>query len=69
MEAAFKALNASGQKCAMAYEPSSWIDLEQFSTAHNIPVASNNNGLTGWTRSSCTTRPCTSSTWRTFSAG
>jgi sn-glycerol 3-phosphate transport system substrate-binding protein len=47
MEAAFKALAASGQKCSMAYEPSSWIDLEQFSSAHNIPVATNNNGYDG----------------------
>lgn len=47
MEAAFKALKASGQDCALAYAPSSWIDLEQFSMAHNIPVASNDNGYAG----------------------
>lgn len=47
MEAAFKALKASGQDCAFAYAPSSWIDLEQFSMAHNIPVASNDNGYAG----------------------
>lgn len=47
MEEAFKALKASGQACAMAYAPSTWIDLEQFSMAHNIPVASNNNGYDG----------------------
>ncbi len=37
----------AGQDCAMAYAPSTWIDLEQFSMAHNIPVASNNNGYDG----------------------
>lgn len=47
MEVAFKALKASGQDCAFAYAPSSWIDLEQFSMAHNIPVASNDNGYSG----------------------
>lgn len=47
MEAAFKALKASGQDCAFAYAPSPWIDLEQFSMAHNIPVASNDNGYSG----------------------
>jgi sn-glycerol 3-phosphate transport system substrate-binding protein len=47
MEAAFKALKASGQECSWAYSPDSWIDMEQFSMAHNIPVASNNNGYDG----------------------
>lgn len=47
MEEAFKALKASGQVCSQAYAPSSWIDLEQFSMAHNVPVASNNNGYDG----------------------
>jgi sn-glycerol 3-phosphate transport system substrate-binding protein len=47
MEAAFAALKASGQQCALAYAPSSWIDLEQFSMVHNVPVASNNNGYDG----------------------
>lgn len=47
MEAAFTALKASGQACSLAYAPSSWIDLEQFSMAHNVPVASNNNGYDG----------------------
>ena len=44
MEAAFNALKAAGHDCPMAYAPSSWIDLEQFSMVHNIPVASNDNG-------------------------
>lgn len=47
MEAAMKALKDSGQACGLAYAPSTWIDLEQFSMAHNIPVASNNNGYDG----------------------
>jgi len=47
MEAAFYALKAAGHDCPMAYAPSTWIDLEQFSMVHNIPVASNNNGYDG----------------------
>lgn len=47
MEAAFVKLKASGQACSMAYEPSSWIDLEQFSMANNVAVASNDNGYSG----------------------
>jgi len=47
MEAAFVKLKDSGQACGLAYAPSSWIDLEQFSMVHNIPVASNNNGYDG----------------------
>jgi sn-glycerol 3-phosphate transport system substrate-binding protein len=47
MEAAMKALKDSGQVCGLAYAPSSWIDLEQFSMAHGVPVASNNNGYDG----------------------
>ena len=47
LEAAMVALKASGQACALPYAPSSWIDLEQFSMVHNVPVASNNNGYDG----------------------
>jgi sn-glycerol 3-phosphate transport system substrate-binding protein len=47
MEAAFNALKSAGHDCPMAYAPSSWIDLEQFSMAHNVPVASNDNGYLG----------------------
>ena len=47
-DAALKALKAkSPDRCAYGYEPSSWIDLEQFSAIHNIPVATNNNGYDG----------------------
>jgi sn-glycerol 3-phosphate transport system substrate-binding protein len=47
MEEAFKMLQASGQACSLAYAPSAWIDLEQFSMVHNVPVASNSNGYDG----------------------
>lgn len=47
METAFKALKDAGVDCPYAYEPSSWVDLEQFSMAHGVPVASNNNGYDG----------------------
>lgn len=47
MEAALVALKDSGAACGLAYAPSSWIDMEQFSMAHNVPVASNNNGYDG----------------------
>lgn len=47
MEAAFKALKTAGVDCPYAYAPSTWIDLEQFSMAHGVPVASNNNGYDG----------------------
>lgn len=47
LETAFVKLKDSGQACGYAYAPSSWVDLEQFSMAHGIPVASNNNGYDG----------------------
>ncbi len=46
-EASLQKLKASGQACPFAYAPSSWVDLEQFSMAHNVPIASNNNGYDG----------------------
>jgi sn-glycerol 3-phosphate transport system substrate-binding protein len=46
-EAAIKAIKASGKECSFAYEPSSWIDMEQFSMAHGVPIATNNNGYDG----------------------
>ena len=42
-----KALKTAGQECAYGYAPSTWIDLEQFSMAHGVPIASNNNGYDG----------------------
>ena len=47
MEEAFNALKTSGSTCPMAYAPSTWIDLEQFSMVHNVPVATNDNGYSG----------------------
>ncbi len=47
LEQALVALKDSGQACGLAYAPSAWIDLEQFSMVHNVPVASNNNGYDG----------------------
>lgn len=47
LEVAMNALKAAGYECPMAYAPSVWIDLEQFSMSHNIPVASNDNGYSG----------------------
>ena len=38
---------ANPDKCAYGYEPSTWIDLEQFSMAHNVPIATRNNGYDG----------------------
>lgn len=40
-------LKAAGQECAYGYAPSTWIDLEQFSMAHGVPIATNNNGYDG----------------------
>ncbi len=47
-EAALKAVKAADPaRCAYGYEPSVWIDLEQFSAIHNIGIATNNNGYDG----------------------
>jgi sn-glycerol 3-phosphate transport system substrate-binding protein len=47
-EAALKAVKAADPaRCAFGYEPSVWIDLEQFSAIHNIGIATNNNGYDG----------------------
>jgi len=43
-----KALKAKNPaKCAYAYEPQVWVDLEQYSAINNVPVATNNNGYDG----------------------
>lgn len=45
---ALQALKAKNpEKCAYGYEPSVWIDLEQYSAINNVPVATNNNGYDG----------------------
>jgi sn-glycerol 3-phosphate transport system substrate-binding protein len=47
-EEALRALEAAQpEKCNYGYAPSTWVDLEQFSMAHGIPVASKNNGYDG----------------------
>lgn len=47
-EADLKKLEAAQpEKCHYGYAPSTWVDLEQFSMAHNIPVASKDNGYAG----------------------
>lgn len=46
-EATLKKLKESGKACPYAYSADPWVDLEQFSMAHNVPVASNNNGYDG----------------------
>ncbi|MWB76879.1 extracellular solute-binding protein [Pseudooceanicola sp. 216_PA32_1] len=43
-DTAIRAIKANGKACPYAYAPDSWVDLEQFSMAHNVPVASNDNG-------------------------
>ena len=46
-EAHLRTLAENGEACPYGYAPSSWVDLEQFSMAHNIPIASRNNGYDG----------------------
>jgi sn-glycerol 3-phosphate transport system substrate-binding protein len=47
-EAALKAVKASDPaRCGWGYEPSVWVDLEQFSSIHNLGIATNNNGYDG----------------------
>lgn len=47
-EAALRTLKtANPEKCAYGYAPSTWVDLEQFSMVHNVPVASRDNGYAG----------------------
>ena len=46
-DANLQKLKDSGQDCPYAYSPDSWIDLEQFSMAHNLPIASKSNGYDG----------------------
>jgi len=47
-EAALKAIKAADPaRCAYGYEPSVWVDLEQFSAIHDLGIATNNNGYDG----------------------
>ncbi len=46
--ATLKALKAKNPaKCSYGYEPSAWVDLEQYSAINNVPLATNNNGYDG----------------------
>lgn len=42
-----KALKAAGVSCPFATDFDTWVPLEQFSAAHGIPVATENNGYDG----------------------
>lgn len=47
-EAALRALKAADpDRCAFGYSPSAWVDLDQFSMAHGVPIATKNNGYDG----------------------
>ena len=47
-DATLKALKAKNpEKCSYGYEPSVWIDLEQYSAMNNVALATNNNGYDG----------------------
>lgn len=46
-EEALHAIKATDKACAYAYAPSTWVDMEQFSMAHGVPIATNNNGYDG----------------------
>lgn len=47
LEETLVAMKAAGVDVPMCYAPSSWIDLEQFSMVHNVPIATRNNGYDG----------------------
>lgn len=47
-EAALRAIKANApERCAFAYAPYAWVDLDQFSMAHGVPIATENNGYDG----------------------
>lgn len=47
-EAALRKLKAAKpDRCAFGYTPYAWIDLDQFSMAHGVPIATENNGYDG----------------------
>ena len=47
LEAAAKKLQASGVKCGLTTGWQSWIQIENFSAWHNIPIATKSNGFDG----------------------
>lgn len=46
-EASLVAMKDAGVDIPFCYAPSTWIDLEQFSMVHNVPIATNSNGYDG----------------------
>ncbi|HWV82442.1 MAG TPA: sn-glycerol-3-phosphate ABC transporter substrate-binding protein UgpB [Hyphomicrobiaceae bacterium] len=47
LEAAAKKLQASGVKCGLTTGWQSWIQIENFSAWHNVPIATRSNGFDG----------------------
>jgi sn-glycerol 3-phosphate transport system substrate-binding protein len=47
IEAASQQLRAAGVSCGFTTEWPSWINVENFSAFHNIPIASRQNGMAG----------------------
>lgn len=47
LEAAAKKLQASGVKCGLTTGWQSWIQIENFSAWHNVPIATKSNGFDG----------------------
>ena len=47
LEAAAKKLLASGVKCGFTTAWQSWVQIENFSALHNVPIATKSNGFDG----------------------
>ncbi|MFC3126274.1 extracellular solute-binding protein [Pseudoroseomonas globiformis] len=47
LHAALGKMKAAGKSCPLALDFDSWVVFEQFASAHNIPVASKDNGYGG----------------------
>jgi sn-glycerol 3-phosphate transport system substrate-binding protein len=47
LEAAAKKLQASGVKCGFTTGWQSWVQIENFSALHNVPIATKSNGFDG----------------------
>lgn len=69
MEAAFKALKASGQQCSLAYSPSTWVTSSNSRSSTTCRSLRTTTAMTGSTASCFSTRRCMSSTWKTSSGG
>jgi sn-glycerol 3-phosphate transport system substrate-binding protein len=46
-EADLKAMKEKGVACGLAYDYDTWMNLEQFSAANDLPIATMNNGYDG----------------------